>query len=709
MKRIVLTVVWTVVLLVFLALAFAQETGPEEAPAEQPSYDYANNNNYQNPDFYRDPDSDPSQWDWTQVNWAVFDFERADVYDVPEFYQSLPIERYSDLNYRLVPDFALITDHSLIDGTKYVQDFGCGNCQFAAGDQGSFLVYTEEGRVYHTQSLDNVFVGDFGAQTQFVVTEDGIEVLLPAETVAIAVPERGRFMVNTEERALEYLGHTVSGRLTFEDGQTLLRNGQEVILDHIAIGDKSLNSVSIYFDGEEHSGNYVAFGEDSLSIHSTTGETQYAFFTGNPYFDVPLGEERDPTKNKILLTPAREAQITIEDRSSQNLVPLVRVASSEEATVMVNGMNAVQVRRFDYFLRTVGEPRKSAPMAIVIEAPPPQVAPQSTETGWPGPAVPVFFEGQPYLIFDGSNNFVEIRGGGNAEETQCYECLPDRQRTDLVYDMVSGQFLDLTILVESEDPEERAEVRRELVLNLLQSSADLRGSIASILVVPEERIEEFCGENAAACAFDEERRIIITAEGSANDILHHEGTHTLAFLLGEKTTKEGLLEGRTLDALLDTYGTFENIPPDVWQAARSDIEQRLGEQLFFRQRWVSIAGDVYGQHLGAPTVQGRNANTWSDGSSTARFGCFRAYGCNSFDEDVAEAVELFAEGRYELIRNLLNPQSDYYQGYLGLAMGGIILTQDVAEDWAARYRGKVELLYEYGFITEEDYQRVITP
>ncbi|MDP3640610.1 MAG: hypothetical protein Q8R53_05440, partial [Nanoarchaeota archaeon] len=123
-------------------------------------------------------------------------------------------------------------------------------------------------------------------------------------------------------------------------------------------------------------------------------------------------------------------------------------------------------------------------------------------------------------------------------------------------------------------------------------------------------------------------------------------------------------------------------------------------------RWESIAGDVYGQNLGEPTVGGYNANTWSDGSRTARFGCFRAYGCNNFDEDVAEAVELFAEGRYEFIRNLLNPQSDYYQNSLGEVRGDIILTPEVAEDWAARYRGKVELLYEYGFITEEDYQRV---
>ena len=101
------TIIYLFFFLLFVPSFSAQEELPEEAVMEETSYDYTDQNNYQNPEFYRDTDSDPPQWDWRQVNWAVFDYERADVYDVPEFYTNLPMERYSDLNYRLVPDFEL--------------------------------------------------------------------------------------------------------------------------------------------------------------------------------------------------------------------------------------------------------------------------------------------------------------------------------------------------------------------------------------------------------------------------------------------------------------------------------------------------------------------------------------------------------------------------------------------------------------------------
>ena len=60
------------------------------------------------------------------------------------------------------------------------------------------------------------------------------------------------------------------------------------------------------------------------------------------------------------------------------------------------------------------------------------------------------------------------------------------------------------------------------------------------------------------------------------------------------------------------------------------------------------------------------------------------------------------------VRDLLNPTSNFYQSRMGQEVGdtGIIMTSEVAEDWARRSRARVEVVYDEGFITEEDYETI---
>ncbi|MDP3639731.1 MAG: hypothetical protein Q8R53_00825, partial [Nanoarchaeota archaeon] len=239
------------ILLVFVILFVSaqEETGEtvsEETVEEQPTYDYTDYNNYQNPDFYRDADSDPAQWDWAQVNWGVFDFERADVYDVPEFYQNLPMERYGDLNYRLVPDFEFIADHSLIDGNKYVQDFGCQRCSFEAEEYEELeevvdrykeaILYMADGSIFHVDSGKYIFPGEFPAGVSFLAMAAGFEVRYPEGTTEIDPPARGGwYTVAIEDRDLAYRGNTVGGYLSFREGQPYVDSFNTLFINGIAI------------------------------------------------------------------------------------------------------------------------------------------------------------------------------------------------------------------------------------------------------------------------------------------------------------------------------------------------------------------------------------------------------------------------------------------------------------------------------------------
>ena len=180
---------------------------------EETVYDYNDLYSYQNQDFYAS--SDPNEWDWSKVNWYLVDFNRVDIYEYPEFYSNLPVEKYSELNYRLITDYSMIADHSLIDGTKFAQDFGCDECNLEFDEFSSLdyadnpiqgwddIRYSEDGRITHLNSEDYVYTGDFPAGVIFSINNKGINIFCSDIPTFLCVPEsengeiRGSFNINT--------------------------------------------------------------------------------------------------------------------------------------------------------------------------------------------------------------------------------------------------------------------------------------------------------------------------------------------------------------------------------------------------------------------------------------------------------------------------------------------------------------------------------
>lgn len=106
----------------------------------------------------------------------------------------------------------------------------------------------------------------------------------------------------------------------------------------------------------------------------------------------------------------------------------------------------------------------------------------------------------------------------------------------------------------------------------------------------------------------------------------------------------------------------------------------------FESRWRTVAGEVYGRYVVPDTEYSINPG-WSDNGvdNGPRHGCVRPYGAKNFYEDVATFVEK-VWGNPDFFSSLIDPKSSQYE---------------------PRYKQKLNLLLEYGFITQEQYDRIV--
>ena len=696
---------FSLLVFVILFVSAQEETGEtvsEETVAEQPAYDYANYNNYQNPEFYRDPDSDPSQWDWTQVNWAVFDFERADVYDVREFYRNLPAEGYSDLNYLLVPDFRLILDFQFIDGTKYLQDFGCEACVLN-NEYNQNLLYTEDGRILTSRArmeegrvVDRryIFAYDFPRGTTFSVEGGEFIIHCPENAPQLCAADRGYFTVDTAERTLEYQGYLVNGRLNFHEGFPFLRDEVTINGIQMTFSGSFDEEMAISFSGEELADErFISLNEEQGIIQMHAPRANLVFLPGNHFFEVQEGQ--------ILELHVNDGAATIQKR--EGLIPLVTIISPAEATaisstIITNGGTRLDVTPEGVFQRPLSR-EPSVPLTLRAQ----------DEQGNPLIGIP---EHPERIVFTADNRYYTIGEEFPSERVEAVGCTRecfisvDTVRQDYYRNRIMETTNIETLYV---DPNQLDGVLRQLE-NLPPA---IRMSITGINTRRTAGIFQ-CRElegGTGACTLPT-REIHVPAP--IPEFFRHEGAHALTFRLEQDFSElETNLVAQELE-MIRTYGfndrkeLYANF--DVLREEEQEALQRLTEELRFRtatpfrERWESVARDALQNIWG-----GESSGSWPDGGSEPRYGCFTAYGCANYQEDSAEATEAILSGETET-RQLIDPSSPFYLDQMGQEIGdtGGIMTPQIAEEWARRYRERVDLLVEFGFITKEMYNEIIS-
>ncbi|MBI1968741.1 hypothetical protein HYS49_02420 [Candidatus Woesearchaeota archaeon] len=673
MKRIVGIVVWTCVLLALLVGALAQEE------TEEQTYNYQNPDTYDNPDFYQDAD-------WSQVP--------------PERIPDVPPERldYSQLNAdqrlqmtaeQIAANFDNI-DNLMIDVDREAAREAIETTYSLEAFRFLGLTFLEHGVQIRNDVLaatfgraDHVTLSDAGyRQGSLLVWDDGSIEFQPRifsddETAEITIPATDRVTVYTEQRTLLYNGHGVNGWLSFDAGRLSVK--RSATIDEIIIVPPE-TGVAIYFDGLEHEGDYFSSNREQglIRAQSLSSATEYVFLSGNGIFEM--------TEESVLSLRPGHSKVLIQRRSAEGLVPFIFVQG--DGMFLDNGINRYGVVAEGFtFVPGVTDEGTSVPLTLFLR----------DRSSNPILGTP---EEEERLIFDAGNNYLVIPARFPPAATDCFACTVDLSQSLVLFDYYAAQMQAATNIQVLRATGNPLVLRR--IFNYIQDlPPPLRDSIRNLHIVPDEDIERKCGENAAACV-DETGRMFL-GESATFEIISHEAAHTFTY------ESEGTLR-HDFGELVEVYGSIENADPEVLASFAEEQQEfrRLADTL--ENHWLSNAGDVYGQSLGEEVAE-HVALTWEDGSEEPRYGCFRAYGCNNWREDFATSHEPFANQDYGLVQDLIDPESGFYQERMDQEIGntGEIMTAEVAEDWARRYRGRVEILQDYGSITEEEYQRVINP
>jgi len=314
MNKIIITTLFEIILIVLFTPSVMAQNGYHDYG----DYDYGSDDSYNDADFYSD--SDPNQWDYDKVDWDKVDYSRQDLYTSSDFYDNIPDNRYNELDYTQV-EYSKITDHSKIDESKYFSDMGCSGCSLDRGGQD--LQFSEDGISHPKGSFVSV-PGSYPPNPIIIADSERIIVVLAESVSGLDIPSTDDVTIDTNNQdVLLSDGTEINGRVSSQNGQVYVSKGDQAHINNIEI-TASYGNVDVYFDGEEHSGNYVSLGEKNIIIQGDNFDV--TFNEGNDYVTNLNSEEND----RFIVRPLNNGKVTITNRDEQNLAPNVVVTGSDD-------------------------------------------------------------------------------------------------------------------------------------------------------------------------------------------------------------------------------------------------------------------------------------------------------------------------------------------------------------------------------------------
>lgn len=655
-----------------------------EPTIESCDYTAIESDDYQNEIYYIDPnfyvDSDPYYWKWDLVDWEMVDLSREELYGLEEFYTKLPEGYYYDLDYDLIDYYAKDLDYSALDYTqvqydvadqtridaqKYFKDLGCSQCIFQESESG--LVAYDSNGISHVNARDFVSIpGTYPTGTLFLVEAYSITIMLPKEITSITIPETDRVTLEIKEEqeiSLENGATMTAGRVNLYGGRIYVPSGDEVTINDIFIRNVEFGPpIEMYFDGKTHEGIYISMDKEEGWLFLDTADSEYglSFLPGNAFFDV---EEND-----FLIVYPIGTTMSIEKR--EGFIPLV-TAEGQELKVL-NGPDeyffATDFKHFETIVEAISYYHGNAvPFTLQF----------TNEEGQN-----IFGEEPQKIIFDNDKNYFIMPIDFPAEEGECLACMVDISKSTALYNYYSeksSKIEDMPLIIT-----DNAAVTARLIEDLQQLPQNLRKDLWKIKIVPDDKIEEAC-EQPFSIGCTRSSREIILPEHYDFSTLYHEAAHTKVYAIEQvqgSARKEWTIEN--IELLQAHNQEFINAMSEEEKIAYMELNELKyqEEQETFESRWEAIAGNVYGKDLQEEAL----AIRWTDGTEEPRNGCMKPYGCNNLHEDVATHLETFGKRDYGLFKELIDPTNAKYD---------------------PRYKQKLDLLYEYEFITEEQYNQSI--
>ncbi|GEM_PF-5424766 len=723
--------------------------------ADENLYDYNEPFSYDSFEFYTS--SDPSQWNWDNVDWTKVDFTRTELYTSDAFYANLPSTGYSFLDYTKVDYNNPHFDHSFVNPEKYIKDIGCSQCLLdikgldkSLSSDGLERYSLQEVRVRYShdgikhQNGDFVSIpGTYPSGTQFSVVKEGIFVKVPSGTILNDISQKdtivldtsiGGFYVKdrmhskTKFEEITYNGRKIRGVLSFKNGDAYLSSDQEVYIDSVLITSfprvqdsiskakgkeisPSKGHVNIYFEDGIKVAPFVLLDQEEKIVSfasSAANSFSVSFAEGNSFVSVDNSQ-------RLVFEPSGETRVDVELR--EGLIPKVTAfLSSDSKMLLVNGPSIYSLTAKPQFQLEAQTKNTAVPLTLL---------PLNRETG-----KNVYGEEGKKIIFDSSKNVVRVADFLDPRNLECLSCVKDLRSNDFLFYYTRGK-LQRSGVERVDFKDEAAESNAVLSTQVLNSYLDLpdkvRESVKALEIVSPEELEKKCGEQTGGCAFPESRKIIISADTEASAIdpglLYHEAAHTRTFILQKlegdedslRTTSEASLKGYQLE-LMRKYN-LKKSPGVVFSDGKDiSLEPRPG----WNPTGIYLPEDA---PLDGPDEEKllRMASAVTK-IKTGFISEWKKAAGDVYGKDLGEKVvagvnaqnwkDLSAGPRHGCIRaygcndyeediaTFVEQISNDHSLYKPLIMPD-------SPVYDPRYRQKLDLLYKHGFITEEDYKAIV--
>ena len=684
------------------------QTCPEDIPQvpQVDPLDPSNPNSYSDADFYSKVS--PSKWDWSLVQWNQVDLSRDDLYSYSGFYNNLPRSEHSNINYNQV-DYTKIRQNK-IDSSKFFIDKGCISCKldrrgFRAGAD---FLFRNRG-IEHPDTGTFITASSYPGGTKFYVTEKkgivtNLHEAIRGTKIDIQTDDVTTFDVEetgaAPEGELKVNGVSVDrGQLSVdENGQTYIDQGTQLVTEGVSITNVQTKT-NIYADGRRHDdANYVSVGGK--------GKKVYARSTGPK-----VNNKEDAISQSLqinlpgqVLVKILNSELFYQDRSERGLIPQLKFNTNKEDGWLFL-RNGQRILAYNSVTGRVSSGRgngvMSSPISVLFH--------DENDRNLLSKSSRIIFDARNNKIGITEETFQEL----GEEKLECTDCA--QNFADLQY-AVSNVFLREIPTSYGFNIRIPSGANPQIIANLNNLIAELppalRSSIRDLVVMStREDVVKACGgiSYSGACAKGSHDRIILDGNNINKQLFFHEVAHLATFgtfgnlefrnelnqfkisLLEKYSTNLGGL-GRLFKDNTLKFGTEEyNQELGLEEIKLNEMAVKLTSNPFTRN-WEQIASrgapvdstgetkPIYGT---ARIVNGKLS--WDNDNNPVKpqYGCVRAYGCTSREEDIATFVG-----------TVQNPNYDW----------GEVLNSDLREV----YIGKLKLLRNEGFISEADYDRVMS-
>ena len=502
-------------------------------------------------------------------------------------------------------------------------------------------------------------------------------------------------------------GHVLnSGTLNYDGEKLFIDGGKETVIDDLKINSK--DSTDIYFDGKEHEGNIISFGEKNLIIQ---GEQEIKFLKNNPYIKIEEGDS-------VNMQPYYGSSIKIQNRDAQGLIPKVMTKGGffiEEDSKRIDVINdKVYISKGTWSTSQTKSTTSPIELSLLDRQGSPFLG--KTFTGESLKENKIFIDNFNRIVIVQENS-EEALAKSEGIDTTFSSKIKYNYVTEEELESLTGKEFELIGLTKGEKQLGLGRFR-DYYNNL---NEETKSSFKKISFLDEKGYAKNspCGLESSACASSGKEMFFKTTEHSLSlSTFRHESAHERHFSLGGK--------GLNIDSEeYERYSKLENLQKEKYKEynkiyssggqqkildkLKKDIDlidgqkQRIfeGQEKEFEADWYEIAGgeEFYEKTSAIHSSMGSLGYLYKEFKDMPleeiykqsreeifgpKYGLTRPYGGANILEDVATFVE--EVNNPKIFAPLINPESPKYD---------------------IRYRQKLALLHEYKFITNDEYNKIL--